>query len=289
MATQMKRAFSLVELSIVILIIGVLVAGIGQGIELVQDARLSSARMLTQSSYVNSIKGLILWLEPTSEASFSSAETSNNSTVSSWNDINPQATVKNNATQTGDSSFKPIYIEKGINNLPILRFDGVAQYLNYDGSALVNSDYTIFVVEKITNLSSKGYFIAGEEKSPLVHNTNLHLGYRPDSNKITQDHFFSGIDYTPPSYVMAPAMHSFWFSTSGGKKYWNNGGVTPEASLSTQTEALVSYNEAKIALNTSTYYKGDIAEIIMFSRALSDKDRQAVESYLSKKWAIKIS
>ena len=286
----MKRAFSLVELSIVILIIGVLIAGIGQGIELVQDARLSSARMLTQSSRVNSLKGLILWLEPTSETSFSSTETSDNSTVSSWNDINPQATVRNNATQTGASSIKPIYIEKGINNLPILRFDG--QYLNYDGSALVNSDYTIFVVEKITNSISPGYFLAGTD---VTENRNLHLGYRPDSTKaITQDHYFSGINYTrtPPSYIIAPAMHSFWFSTSGGKKYWNNGGVTPEASASTasQSAALVSYNGAKIALNgTTEYYKGDIAEIIMFSRALSDKDRQAVESYLSKKWAIKIS
>ncbi len=295
MATQIKRAFSLVELSIVILIIGVLIAGIGQGIELVQDARLSSARMLTQSSRVNSLKGLILWLETTSEVSFSSTETSDNSTVSSWNDINPQATVKNNATQTGVSSIKPIYIEKGINNLPILRFDGVAQYLNYDGSALVNSDYTIFVVEKITNSISPGYFLAGTD---VTENRNLHLGYRPDSTKaITQDHFFSGINYTrtPASYIIAPAMHSFWFSTSGGKKYWNNGGVTAEASASTTSQpsqgaALVSYNGAKIALmGTAEYYKGDIAEIIMFSRALSDKDRQAVESYLSKKWAIKIS
>ena len=287
MATQMKRAFSLVELSIVILIIGVLIAGIGQGIELVQDARLSSARMLTQSSRVNSLKGLILWLEPTSEASFSSTETSDNSTVSSWNDINPQATVKNNATQTGVSSIKPIYIEKGINNLPILRFDGVAQYLNYDGSALANSDYTIFVVEKNGLTSSQGYFLGGADISKA--NVNLHLGYRSLST-ITQDHYANGINYTSPSYSMTPVIHSFWFSTSGGKKYWNNGGVTPEASSSTQTTALVSYAGAKIALTyDSAYYKGDIAEIIMFSRALSDKDRQAVESYLSKKWAIKIS
>jgi len=293
MATQIKRAFSLVELSIVILIIGVLIAGIGQGIELVQDARLSSARMLTQSSYVNSIKGLILWLEPTSEASFSSTETSDNSTVSSWNDINPQATVKNNATQTGASSIKPIYIEKGINNLPILRFDGVAQYLNYDGSALVNSDYTIFVVEKNGGPAgtSPRYFLGGEA---AVVNGNLHLGYRNTNYSITQAHYGNDLNYTrtPALHITAPAMHSFWFSTSGGKKYWNNGGVTPEASDSTasQTAALVSYNEARIALNgTTQYYKGDIAEIIIFSRALSDKDRQAVESYLSKKWAIKIS
>ncbi len=284
----MKRAFSLVELSIVILIIGVLIAGIGQGIELVQDARLSSARMLTQSSRVNSLKGVILWLESTSEASFSSTETSDNSTVSIWNDINPQATVKNNATQTGVSSIKPIYIEKGINNLPILRFDGVAQYLNYDGSALVNSDYTIFVVEKNGGLTgvSPSYFLSGGDPTT---NAALHLGYRT-SGVITQAHYSNDMDYTPPSHRMTPTMHSFWFSTSGGKKYWNNGGVTAEASASTQTAALVSYAGAKIAFYyVSVYYKGDIAEIIMFSRALSDKDRQAVESYLSKKWAIKIS
>ena len=287
----MKRAFSLVELSIVILIIGVLIAGIGQGIELVQDARLSSARMLTQSSRVNSLKGLILWLESTSEASFSSTETSDNSTVSSWNDINPQATVKNNATQTGASSIKPIYIEKGINNLPILRFDGVAQYLNYDGSALVNSDYTIFVVEKNGGLTgvSPSHFLSKGDSATNATNAALHLGYRT-SGVITQAHYNNDMDYTPPSHRMTPTMHSFWFSTSGGKKYWNNGGVTAEASASTQTAALVSYNGAKIAVNVAAqYYKGDIAEIIMFSRALSDKDRQAVESYLSKKWAIKIS
>jgi len=283
MATQMKRAFSLVELSIVILIIGVLIAGIGQGIELVQDSRISSARMLTQSSRVNSLKGLILWLEPTSEASFSSTETLNNSTVSTWNDINPQATVKNNATQTGASSSKPIYIEKGINNLPILRFDGGGQNLKYDGSALVNSEYTIFVVEQKGNATDGGYFLDGSNGVP---NGNLHLGYR-SGFRITQAHHDSDMNYTLPSssYGTTPVIHSFWLSTSGGKKYWNNGGVTPEASEPGQTIVLSSYIGARIGY----YYKGDIAEIIMFSRALSDKDRQAVESYLGKKWAIKIS
>ena len=281
----MKRAFSLVELSIVILIIGVLIAAIGQGIDLLQDARLSSARMLTQSSRVNSLKGLILWLEPTSEVSFSSTETSDNSTVSTWNDINPQATVKNNATQTGVSSSKPIYIEKGINNLPILRFDGVGRHLKYDGSALANSDYTIFVVEQKGISTSTAYFLDGSDSGL---NLNLHLGYRASPEfKIAQAHHDNDLNYTLPSlsYSMTPAIHSFWLSTSGGKKYWNNGGVTPEASAPLQTAALISYNGARVGY----LYKGDIAEIIIFSRALSDKDRQAVESYLSKKWAIKIS
>ena len=52
----------------------------------------------------------------------------------------------------------------------------------------------------------------------------------------------------------------------------------------------ISYDGPRIAnCFTINYYKGDIAEIIMFNRALSEKDRQSVESYLSKKWSIRIS
>jgi hypothetical protein len=36
------------------------------------------------------------------------------------------------------------------------------------------------------------------------------------------------------------------------------------------------------------YFNGTIAEIIIYSRALTDKERQGVETYLSKKWGIKL-
>lgn len=212
----MKRAFSLIELSIVILIIGVLIAAVGQGIDLLQDARLSAARMLTQSSRVNSLKGLILWLEPTSEASFSSAEAVDAATISSWNDINPQETKKNNATQTGASSLRPTYVEKGINNLPVLRFDGSTDYLNFDGASLINSNYTIFVVEKKEDVAADvhGFFIGGTNTTAV--NAALHLGYRtPAIATITQDHYSNVLNYSPPMvFTKTPTIHSFWFSTS---------------------------------------------------------------------------
>ena len=34
---------------------------------------------------------------------------------------------------------------------------------------------------------------------------------------------------------------------------------------------------------------GDIAEIIIFDRALKAEDRKAIEQYLSKKWGIKLT
>ncbi len=60
MTKKLSKAFSLIELSIVILIIGVLIAAAGQGLDLLRDARVAAAQMLTQSSRVGSLKNLIL-------------------------------------------------------------------------------------------------------------------------------------------------------------------------------------------------------------------------------------
>jgi hypothetical protein len=38
----------------------------------------------------------------------------------------------------------------------------------------------------------------------------------------------------------------------------------------------------------STYYDGDIGEIIIFDRALKTEERQSIEKYLGQKWGIKI-
>lgn len=84
----MKRAFSLIELSIVILIIGILIAGVTQGGRIVTQMRLASAKSLTISSPVTSISGLTLWLEPTLEESFIDSEAQDGVGLTNWNDIN---------------------------------------------------------------------------------------------------------------------------------------------------------------------------------------------------------
>lgn len=61
MRKKTNKAFSLVELSIVILIIGVLIAAVGQGMDLLADARLNAARVVTQGSRVSSVKSGNTW------------------------------------------------------------------------------------------------------------------------------------------------------------------------------------------------------------------------------------
>ena len=57
------KAFSLIELSIVILIIGILVAGVTSSSRLITRMKVVTAQNLTRNSPVSSIKDLAMWYE----------------------------------------------------------------------------------------------------------------------------------------------------------------------------------------------------------------------------------
>lgn len=65
-----NKAFSLVEISVVILIIDSLVLGFFKGLDLYDSYYLSNARILTKNSVVPRIEGLGFWVDSVSEKSF---------------------------------------------------------------------------------------------------------------------------------------------------------------------------------------------------------------------------
>ena len=179
-----KKAFSLIELSIVVLIIGILIAGITSGSRLVRNSKLASAAQFTKSSDVNSIPDLVLWLEPTMPNSFAIDPASstgslealpgsnynkltdkNNANyikdtdypsdldyISRWNDINPRATSKKSVVQDYNSN-RPRYVANAINGLPALRF-------NIETGSLVNGPLTF--------LYSRSDHITTPQVTPLL-------------------------------------------------------------------------------------------------------------------------
>ncbi len=135
MKESSKLGFSLIELSVVILVIGILVIGVTQGSRIISAAKLKSARALISSAPVNSTSNLILCLETTSDKSFD-AGLGNGNQITTWYDLNPQSVTKNNATQITDNSYRLIYTNNLINGLPALRFDGANDYFDYLGNDL---------------------------------------------------------------------------------------------------------------------------------------------------------
>jgi type II secretory pathway pseudopilin PulG len=126
--SKASTAFSLIELSIVILIVGIIIAGITQSSRLVRQSKLKSAQNLTTSSPVTGIRGLALWLETTQDASFPASGLDDESPLLQWNDSNSQTASKffaipaSGVTTTGSAAIK--YDNEGINGLPSIKFDG---------------------------------------------------------------------------------------------------------------------------------------------------------------------
>jgi len=152
MNNKKRQAFSLIELSIVILIIGILVAGVTQGSRLVGQMRLATAKSLTQSSPVSSIRNLVTWYETTADKSPDDAVEEDGLVVNNWYDINPQAITKNHATST----VGPTYKASCINGLPCLQFNGSSQILHSTQNLGTTTELTLFVVFYSNVLSCGG-------------------------------------------------------------------------------------------------------------------------------------
>ena len=130
-----NKAFSLVELSVVILIIGILIAGVTQSGRLIRQIKLSTARSLTSSADVASIRDVTAWFEATTAGVFTdingNTDIDDKSKLRAWRDVNPQKAISDKPIMTNGTAVdgssnntEPKYIISGINGLPSVYFDG---------------------------------------------------------------------------------------------------------------------------------------------------------------------
>lgn len=273
-----RTGFSLIELSIVILIIGILIAGVTQSSRLITQFKLTTARTLTQSSPATSIKDLLFWFETSSEKSFFDTQPDNLSAIALWNDINPQNISKNNATATDI----PTYIQNCVNGLPCVRFNGTSNFMTLDSTVFLKP-MTMFIVTKTASIPAQ-MALLGTSLSGIALNINQTTGtlQLAQQNSAVLGSSTAGI-VAGQSYVISVS-----YDSSGNVAFFSNGTAngtaTNDRAIGIQTLA-IGYN----ILGTNLFYNGDIAEIIGFGRLLKTEERKSVEAYLGKKWGIKVS
>ena len=284
-----KKAFSLIELSIVLVIIGLLVAGITQSSRLVQKFRISTAQTLTQSSPVNGIKNLVAWYETTSKASFDST-IDNGVAISSWYDISPTVN-KSDATQTAAAN-RPVYTENDINSLPTLKFTATSsQFLDLPDGTIPynNSPYTVFIVAKAGEQCS-GTVTCGLIGSGTVSN-NKQNSFRYMTGGQGFANFWSGPTNATTSVSLStysPHIVTFYYNQKARRIIFNGLEQTLMGALTINNAATQSSNTIG-NIHGTEYLNGTIGEIIIFNRALMAEEIDSIESYLGKKWGIKIS
>lgn len=284
-----RRAFSIVELSIAIAIIAVLMGVILSSNRLAINANLATAGTLTKNSPVNDIDNLVLWLETTMPQSISDAQADNGDSVSTWYDLSPE---KDNAV----AGTAPTYVTNVINGLPVVRFvSSGSQFLTFDEKAMLNTNYTIFIVAARNSSQNNNLIIGGTTVAGTF--VNLHAGWFLNSTpRFRISHYgeaTSGTDYVDYSTTTftSPifAVHSFNFDSAVGRYYYENGLQRASVTSSAAKTPISAWTGSAIGRFGTTYFNGDVAEIIMFNRNLKVSERKEVEAYLGKKWGIAIS
>ncbi len=321
--TKNHKAFSLIEISMVILVIGILIAGISQGIDLYDDYRLTSARNLTKNSLVNRVPDLEMWLETTLENSLATGTSTftdkpnpiDQDSIGRWNNINPNIlpSARNHATQTNPTPLvdnQPKYIRKGMNGLPALLFDGTNDFIASETKFIINN-FTIFVVGlpspntscvnngSATTLGTTGqrYIIYPQHGEVIFPSNNAAgAGISLCTNFVSGfEHANSYMPYSVSNTINSisinkPIQITLKYNERFPNLYLNstysfNGRLSSKnvfPSLTFGGGRMSGYGE------NYGYFQGHIAEIIIYSRALNDKERQGVEAYLAKKWGIKL-
>lgn len=277
-----RQAYSLIEISIMMLIIGILITGVTESSVLIRKFKLSNAKALTQSSPVIGIMDLSLWLETTSEKSFPEEEPDDGSLVTRWNDLNTQRVINNTVFQYTDAS-KPVYTERSMNALPALKFSG-GQTLtaNIRGENLFQADQlTIFIVQYVTsNGSATASTFLWNDDNPVNVSATQSGSIYFDCGDVTTNRIAYPVnsDFYSTSKVL-----SFIFkSTEYGDIKVNSG--TPVVTSSTLTSKIAISNSKDLIIGSDL--TGYIGEIIVYSRALKDSERNAVEEYLLQKWVV---
>lgn len=294
--SSFKKAFSLIELSIVILIIGILVAGVTQGSRLVREMKFETARSMTKASDVNSIADLAIWLETTSDKSFTVEQPEDGVAIAQWNDINPQVTEGRkfpaiNAT----GGTQPLYTVGALNGLPALRFDGINDNMAVaDGFDNDTENVTVFFVWKPNSTGTAEMDLLEKWEGSSVY---------PYVLRSTTIYSLRAYDLTLSPTVSSTTRRlkdnivilSARRTKSGILSLWVNG-VKEGADVVDTTSATVgsTVNNGRLGIcarltSNVGYCNGDVGEAIIFSRALKDEERKAVEKYLGKKWRIRVT
>ena len=250
--------------------------GTGFGKSMKAVVSVGIACCLGQTGYAAGLSitdGLAAWYDA------GALTTSNGAVAVQWDDLSGNARHATPPSATNG----PVFVTNVVNGLPVLRYDGVDDVMNYDGTFLTNTDYTVFCVEARNSAKNDNYLFGG---SVGVNANNLHLGYRTDTS-FTHAHWGNDYNITIQAFTNKQfKVHSWQLDVSGGsgRAIYTDGALL---GVNGSVAVLQSYPGAMIGgRRTAERFEGDFAEVIMYDRYLDDAERNSVGYYLGEKYGI---
>jgi len=207
---------------------------------------------------------------------------SDNDSVTQWDDLSGEG---NHATQTTEAN-RPTYKTGVLDGKPVVRFDGSNDHLLVSSFSHLNekSGATIIFMYKHADTHS-GQYLIWADGNILIDAVN-DFGNPTGWNNFRVRWNLGG---TWRNDHIAAISTQEWqqvvITFDGGEtKFYTDGNIVYTGS---DTQTSISASSPNYMLGgraAGRYFDGDIAEILIYDRALSGSEREQVEQYLGEKW-----
>jgi hypothetical protein len=210
----------------------------------------------------------------------------NGNYVSQWQDKSGNSHHASQSTV----GFQPYYVTNTLNKKSVLHFNGVSQYLQLDAGSVTDlnpTEYTIFCVNIVSGKQ-------GAWRSPFTSRTNSpeggYLFYAATNNKwqhwVGASGEWSAIGSNNEVILNNPVVLTGIYG-DGKQSFYVDGRLDGELTVPFSVNSIYPARIGAGATEDSSptyYFNGDIAEIAIYNRKLSNIERVQVENYLLNKW-----
>ena len=227
------------------------------------------------------ISNLTLWLRADCVNGVDN-DPADNSTVTTWSDLSGNG---NNATGYGTPTFQSDSANL-INSQPVINFNGSATFTSIDIRAITRPNVTIFSVYKLRSSNTVGVWgidDGGWDRFFMARWTG--------DNGIISHSGTTAVPNSGENGVTKYVTTIYKYNVSSGSSVYSNGAlVSSFTDNAAESAAQTTLRIGSIGAIGSGYALiGDVAEIIIFSQALSAADLITVNGYLNTKYNLGIS
>jgi len=299
MKKNFKSAFSVIELGVVVLVVITILSLIRFTENYFAQNKIDNANKYTQDSVVKSISDLVLWFETSDKSSFSEIEQEDLSAVSKWlgssqfsqNQLSFEQKIANN---------RPNFVKSSINNLPVIEFNGVNSFLDIDLKEQLNfKNISIFLVNLSKNfVNDQSTIISFKTNNNKLSLNNLkkenfyNLQFTIDNNAkiIEQLNLSKDLTIKTPLIVEISSANNnvnFKINNQIVNQFNYNFSADNINKIVLGAYQTFQSNQDPSNIEYANFFHGQIAELIIFNRQLTEQESLEISQYLQKKWAIK--
>ena len=282
-----NSAFSLVELSIVILIIGILITGATQGYHLIRSAQISNAKGITAKSPIPQTQGLLAWYETSSKESIDQSQIKEGGQITKWQDISPSSIINGNNKLTTTASANIAYAKSAINKIPSIKFTGASKLSLANFTQGNSAQATIFLVIKINYLpDTTNYKTIFDGNS-----ADFSFSIKSDAVQLNSGSSAASTSVASSFVVFKEYAIAIYFNGSNSKVFVNNTDSPIGGSILNLSAGSNQLTGMTLGTNRSgtNGFNGFISEVAVFNRVIKSNERKEIFNYLAKKYKISIT